>query len=248
LGDNSNTRWAKLEFFAQVPAVGASFSYFSHTDSGSEIDRGMTLANGGKEAYIDLSEGSVPVVIDLPSISAYPYTGNKDLSGSGTAANGESDDVNFNLTYANHRIFGVTANANINGSNLGSIRRPDAPSDSSSINIATSGINIKTQSNLKSGDEVTWNTISEQYVYYAIPVSYMNKSGGQIGHYLDYYRFSTPGGLDATSSFTLVSGVSGSTYANSASFSEPYLIWRSDQTNSGNSVGYTVTFDLDKTE
>ena len=123
----------------------------------------------------------------------------------------------------------------------------DNPSDNGSIGNG-SGINTKTQSNLKSGDTVTWNTIPGQHVYYAIPASYMNKSSGQIGYYLGTYGFSR-GSQDDTTSFTLISGPSGSTYTNpNTDFAEPYLIWRSDQTSIGNSQGYTVRFDLNTFE
>jgi len=246
LGSDDNTKFAKIEFYPQVAAVGASFSYKDFTTGGSLVLRGMTLTNSGKEAYIDLEEGSVPVVLQVPSIAAYPYTSTYNVFGTGTAA-GTPVIATYNLTYANSRIFGVTANANITGEQLDSLRKPNNPSNADPVGDG-SGIDTKTQSNLKSGDTVTWNTIPGQHVYYAIPASYMNKSSTQPGYYLDTYGFSR-GAADDTPSFTLISGPSGSTYTNdNTSFSEPYLIWRSDQTSIGNSVGYTVRFDLNTFE
>lgn len=248
LSSDNNTKFAKLEFFPQVPSAGASFSYLNFLDSGSLTAKGMTLTNSGKEAYIDLSEE--PVVLKVPTIPSYPWTTSDSVFGSGVNAAGDAVISIHQITYANSRIFGVTANANISGEQLDAIRRPNNPDNADSVSNG-SGIDTKTQSNLKSGDSVTWNTVSQQYAYYAIPASYMNKGNGagEIGYYLNYYRFSNPSGLDDTTSFTLISGPSGSTYTNdNTQFAEPYLIWRSDQTNIGNSVGYSVVFDLNKTE
>jgi len=247
--DNSNTQFAKLQFFPdnpQSPAIGATFTYLDFYNSGSSRSLGMTLTAAGKEAYIDLDER--PVVLQVPSISAYPYTTTSDVFGSGINAAGDEDTTGkYNLTYANSRIFGVTANGDITGEQLGAIRQPNLPANSDPVSNSN-GINTKTQSSLKSGDSVTWNTIPGQHVYYAIPASYMNKSAGQIGYYLDTYGFSR-GPADDTGSFTLISGPSGSTYTNpNTDFAEPYLIWKSDQTSLGNSVGYTVTFDLNTFE
>ena len=125
LGPNgSNSQFAKLQFFPDSelsPAIGASFTYLDFNNSGSSRTIGMTLTALGKEAYVDLDER--PVVLQVPSISAYPYTTVFDVVGAAQDAGGNSDTEIYNLTYANSRIFGVTANANIIGELLGEIRQ-----------------------------------------------------------------------------------------------------------------------------
>jgi hypothetical protein len=237
-----NLSYAKIEFQPLVSAVGASFAYKNHNTSGTLNVLGMTLTSAGTEAYIDLSEG--PVKLDIPTTDVYPYTSSFNVFGTGKAADGANASSTLSLTYLNERIFGVTANSNVGGPSLQGLMKPSVLGGTSPI-VNSDGIDQKSQANLKSGDQVNWQSDDGDWAYYAFPKSYLNKSG-QPGYYATKYEFYY-GASPATGTFTLLETPPGGlTMTNSLGYEEEYMIFRSDQTGVGSpgGVGYTVTFDL----
>lgn len=233
-------RYGKIEFQPLVAAVGASFEY-NNVLTNSSKTIGMTLAAGGTSAYVDL--GELPVQVVLPSTSSYPYTTTENLTFSGIDAGGDIDTSNLTLTFANDRLYGLSAGANVSGSELNSLRRPESPSESDVIGNGT-GIDTKSQQSLKAIDQVSYQSIAGQYLYYAFPKSYLNKNAGNEGYYANRLAFLSSGGNDITNTFVQSSAPLGTTWSNDQGFEEEYVIYRSENTNIANSVGYSIKFDL----
>ena len=241
LGIPANEQFAKIEFQPLVDAVGASFTYNMANNGGSNTI-GMTLGVGGSTASVDLRE--LPVVVNLPTTSSYPYTTTEKLIFKGVDVSGDEKTADLQLSFANYRYYGLSAGSNVSGDQLLGLLRPLNPGGNDTIGDQA-GINIKTQADLKSSDTVKYQSIAGQYLYYAFPKSYLNKDAGNSDYYADKLAFFTPSGSDITNTFVKLSTPpNGIGHTNDQSFAEDYVIYRSSQTNIANSVGYSIIFDL----
>jgi hypothetical protein len=240
LGTPANERYGKIEFQPLVEAIGASFAYNMANNGGSNTI-GMTLGAGATSAYVNLQE--LPVVVNLPTTISYPYTTTEKITFKGVDVSGDEKTADLQLSFANYRYYGLSAGANVSGDQLLGLLKPLDPTGTDTIQNE-SGKNIKTQANLKSSDQVQYQSIAGQYLYYAFPKSYLNKAGAE-GYYTNRLAFLSVGGNDITNTFVKLSNPpNGIEHTNDQSFAEDYVIYRSSQTNIANSVGYSIIFDL----
>ena len=241
LADQS-TRFGNAEFAPFVPVTaGATFNY-KDKNLNAFVDIPMVVSPNGLTSGVDFNvqdnrSGLSCCLINPPS-GTYPYT-KQTLTFSGrTGAAYPSVTDTVLVSYGNYRVAGVTSNPAVDGAEFNGLMKVTSPTSL----ITTDDKVLKTQSNLIGTDAVTYKTVEGQYLYYCIPLSMFDISGN-VGYWLPYYRFSDAAGNLITNTMTRLANVSLSSDIN-PDYTENYAIFRSSQTNLGNSVGYTVKFSL----